>query len=111
MLHRTRVRLYSPSLRATRTSHYSPQGDEHRVGDGIHSPLGWDEAKKREKTRSWWAQRESRLMRKNKPACQVAGGMLGFVCISECFACKCKSLLYRWMCGRSGGSRAAPGAI
>lgn len=48
---------------------------------------------------------EESLSQCGKTCCQVACGMLGFVCISECFVCKSRTLIYLQEC--VGGREAA----
>ncbi len=73
------------------------------IWEGAHSALQLVQGQKEENEGMVGAEESHGQCRKT--CCQVACGMLGFVCISESFVCKCEGLIYPWEC--VGGREAA----
>lgn len=80
------------------------------IWDGMYSALQLLRSQE-EKTRAERGAVGVTASAEKHAGCQAAYGTLGFVCISECFVCKSKSLTYLWECGRQRRSREAPAAI
>lgn len=71
-----------------------------REGQGTRCLLCsvWRRACHRETEGMVGVQESNRLCEKRRRKNEPPGGMLGFVCISECFVCECRSLICLWDC-------------